>query len=104
MGQVLSTSDAVVLMTLAVSMLGLGAGGIMVNQIDLGPELAGVLMGISNTIGTLPGVISPLLSSALLGNDNTSPERWSMVFYVSAAVNVFSAIVYGLAGSGNRQF
>jgi MFS family permease len=104
MGQVLSTSDAVVLMTLAVAMLGLGAGGIMVNQIDLGPELAGVLMGISNTIGTLPGVISPLLSAALLGNDSTSPERWSLVFYVSAAINVFAAIVYGLAGSGNRQF
>jgi MFS family permease len=104
MGQVLSSSDAVVLMTLAVSMLGLNAGGIMVNQIDLGPELAGVLMGISNTIGTLPGIISPLLSSAMLGNDSTSPEKWSMVFYVSAAIGVFSALVYGLAGSGNRQF
>jgi hypothetical protein len=33
--------------------------GYLSNMLDLAPRHAGALMGISNTVATLPGVLSP---------------------------------------------
>ena len=39
-----------------------------VNHLDIAPKHAGVLMGISNTIATLPGIISPLITGYIVQN------------------------------------
>ncbi len=33
--------------------------GCMVNHVDIAPPFAGILFGISNTFGTLPGFLAP---------------------------------------------
>ena len=45
------------LLTLAVGMNSLLYGGTMIDHIDIAPSFAGVLIGISNTFRTLPGII-----------------------------------------------
>jgi ACS family sodium-dependent inorganic phosphate cotransporter len=101
---VTSKSDAVLLLTLANSMLGLSAGGAVVNHMDIGPEWAGVLMGVANCFGTLPGILAPLTTSAILGNNVASEAAWANVFYVAAAIVGAGALVFGLFGSAERQF
>jgi MFS family permease len=101
---VTSKTDAVLLLTLANSMLGLSSGGATVNHMDIAPDLAGVLMGIANTVGTIPGILAPVTTSAILGNNDMSTASWSKVFYVSAAVGLSGAVVFGLFGSGRRQY
>ena len=39
-----------------------------VNHLDIAPQHAGVLMGLSNMAGTLPGIISPLVTGFLVQN------------------------------------
>lgn len=41
--------------TLTLTMAGLARGGFSVNHMDIAPRHAGVVMGISNTAGTLAG-------------------------------------------------
>jgi hypothetical protein len=101
---VTSKSDAVLLLTLANSMLGLSAGGVVVNHMDIGPEWAGVLMGVANCFGTLPGILAPLTTSAILGNNVASEAAWANVFYLAAAIVGSGALVFGLFGSAERQF
>ena len=45
---------------------GLSLAGHCVNHIDLAPRFAGVLMGITNSAGTLPGVIGPVIAKAIV--------------------------------------
>lgn len=33
-----------------------------VNLLDIAPQFASVLMGISNTVATIPGLLSPILT------------------------------------------
>jgi ACS family sodium-dependent inorganic phosphate cotransporter len=40
-----------------------------VNHLDIAPQHAGVLMGISNTVATLPGIISPLVTGFIVQNE-----------------------------------
>ena len=39
--------------------------GVGVNQIDIAPRFAGVLMGITNTAGTIPGIIAPIIAKTI---------------------------------------
>lgn len=52
----------VVLITLAVGFMGVNfSAGFCVNTVDVAGQYTGILFGISNTIGTVPGVIAPYL-------------------------------------------
>ena len=39
-----------------------------VNHLDIAPKHASVLMGIGNTVATLPGVVSPIITGYIVQN------------------------------------
>lgn len=56
----------IVFLTISVGMNGFVYSGFFVNHLDIAPQYASVLMGISNTIATLPGILSPLLTGVIV--------------------------------------
>ena len=56
----------VVVTTVMFFAAGFSMSGYLSNLIDLAPRHAGALMGISNTVATLPGVFGNLLAGVLL--------------------------------------
>jgi MFS family permease len=61
--------------------------------IDIGPSYAGALMGISNTVATLPGIAANLLAGEMLASTNGD---WRPVFGTAVAV-LFAGLVAFLA-------
>ena len=59
-------------------------------------------MGLSNTLATLPGIISPLLTAAIVKNEDSSAD-WQIVFYLAACIYAVGAVMYGLMASGDVQ-
>ena len=59
------TALAVVLLVLAVSMTGFVYSGYFVNHMDIAPQYAGTLMGISNGISAISGFIAPVLAATV---------------------------------------
>lgn len=45
-----------------------GAAGFNVNHLDIAPRYASILMGISNGVGTLSGMVCPLIVGAMTKN------------------------------------
>lgn len=83
--------------------LGLGAfalSGFAVNHLDIGPRYAGILLGFSNTAGTIPGILGVTLTGMIL--DATG--SWQLVFLISAGIYVFGVIVWWLFATGERVF
>ncbi len=39
--------------------------GFQINHIDIAPQYAGIIMGITNTAGTIPGIIGPLVAETI---------------------------------------
>ncbi|XP_030764123.1 sialin-like [Sitophilus oryzae] len=89
-------------LTLAVGLGAFAWAGFSVNHLDIAPQYASVLMGIGNTIATLPGIVSPILSGYVVSKPPQVHE-WQIVFYISAAVYLFGAIIYGSLASGELQ-
>jgi MFS family permease len=75
-------------------------GGYAVNHMDIGPRHAGTLMGITNTAGTLPGIIGVYVTGLILELTGS----WALVFQVTAGVALVGMVVYLLFASGEKQF
>jgi ACS family sodium-dependent inorganic phosphate cotransporter len=91
---------AVAVMCASAVLGGAAAAGFGSNHLDIAPRHAGAVMGLSNTAGTLPGVIGVTLSGWLV--DVTG--SWSMVFYVAAAVKLFGLVFFLSFAKGERLF
>lgn len=64
-------------------------------------QYASLLMGISNCIATIPGIVSPVVSGAIV--INKSANEWQMVFFIASGIYMCGAIFYGLFASGEQQ-
>lgn len=62
-------SLAVVLMTIAVMSCGGFFCGYFTNHIDIAPNYAGILMAITNTFATIPGIIVPIFVGNITEKD-----------------------------------
>lgn len=56
---------AVTFLTMGVGFGGISLAGFSINHIDIAPRFAGVLMGITNTAGTLPGILGPQIAKMI---------------------------------------
>ncbi|KAK3593079.1 hypothetical protein CHS0354_038105 [Potamilus streckersoni] len=93
---------AVVFLTLGVAFSGCQYGsGFVVNPVDIAPKYAGVIFGISNTLGTLGGILAPI-AIGYITTDKTR-EQWQTVFYIAAAIYTFGALFFVAFGSGEIQ-
>lgn len=95
-----ATSPEFALLTLcgALGMLGFTWAGFAPNYLDIAPRHADVLFGITNTAGTLPGVIGVAATGFLL--DLTG--SYTATFLLAASVNVIGAVVWIGWGTGRR--
>ncbi|KAJ8731672.1 hypothetical protein PYW07_004836 [Mythimna separata] len=93
---------AVALLTLVV---GLNAGhmtGYLLVHIDMAPNFAGTMMGITNFFANLISIIAPLVAGLLL-QDETDPMQWRQVFYVSSAIYIATNTFFIIFGTSDRQ-
>ena len=91
-----------VFLCLSVGMSGFGQAGFIMNHVDIAPQYASILMGMTNTAAALPGILSPSLTGVLT-NQQSDFQTWRIVFFISAGVSVFGAIAFVLLGQGQVQ-
>merc|ERR1711871_1467094 len=92
---------AFVLMTAAVGLSGFVYSGYPAVPIDMSPQFSGVVYSVSNLIATLPGVVSPILTSSLIKHD--TQEEWRHVFFIAAGLYLVGMLVWGLYCSAEFQ-
>ncbi|XP_033640468.1 sialin-like [Asterias rubens] len=93
---------AMTLLTLSVTSSGLNGSGISVNHLDIAPKYAGLLMGISNMVGSIPGFLGPVVAGVLT-EDMETFQRWSVIFWISFGTYLLGTMVYVCLGSAEKQ-
>ena len=99
-GYVESTALAIALMSLGNVFGGAMAGGFGVNHLDIAPRGAGVIMGLSNTAGTLPGIIGVYVSGMIL----QATGSWTLVFQTAGGVLAIGLVVYVVFAKAEKLF
>ncbi len=64
--------------------------GFWINMIDVGPAYASEIMGISNSIATLPGIFGNLITGFIL----QKTQNWEMVFHIASIISVIGGLIF----------
>ncbi|XP_051917136.1 vesicular glutamate transporter 2.2 [Hippocampus zosterae] len=96
-----SKGIAISFLVLAVGFSGFAISGFNVNHLDIAPRYASILMGISNGVGTLSGMVCPLIVGAM--TKNKTREEWQYVFLIASLVHYGGVVFYGIFASGEKQ-
>ncbi|KAL3981934.1 Major Facilitator Superfamily protein [Acanthocheilonema viteae] len=102
----LATTEMRRLLVLASLIISVGLGGLAwsafsVNSLDIAPQYAGHLMGLSNTLATLPGMISPLFVGAVVKNQLRC--EWHTVFFFTSGIYIFGAFIFWVWAKGELE-
>ncbi|XP_005996777.1 vesicular glutamate transporter 1 [Latimeria chalumnae] len=96
-----SKGMAISFLVLAVGFSGFAISGFNVNHLDIAPRYASILMGISNGVGTLSGMVCPVIVGAM--TKHKTREEWQYVFLIASLVHYGGVIFYGIFASGEKQ-
>jgi len=97
---------AVLALIIAVGCSGFAISGFNVNHLDIAPRYASILMGISNGVGTLAGMICPITVEQITkkhGSIEDIEAEWQTVFLMASSVHFFGVIFYAVFASGEIQ-
>lgn len=98
--QTTSPGWTVLYITLGLGSLACFSSGMGINHLDIGPKYAGVLIGLTNTAATIPGILAPILTGFIV----TWTGDWNTVFYLATAVMLVGTVVWNLFASGKKIF
>lgn len=93
-----SPAVGVLLMCGASGSLALCMAGFAVNSFDIAPRYADVIWGISNTAGTVPGIVGVAVTGWLVERTGS----YTTPFFVTAMVAAAGAAVFVKFGSGDK--
>ncbi len=82
----------------ALGLLAFAYSGSAPNVLDIAPRFGGVVFGVMNTLGTLPGIVGVALAGWLV--DTT--QSYDSVLLLAAVVSIVGALVYIAMGSGEQ--
>ncbi|ESO02282.1 hypothetical protein HELRODRAFT_65417 [Helobdella robusta] len=97
---IMTPASVVICLTLAIGMGGFAWSGFSANMLDIAPQ-ASIVMGISNTFASIPGIIAPVVAGSIV--QNNALVEWKMVFLLIAVIYLFGAIFYGIFASSKLQ-
>ncbi|XP_055836483.1 putative inorganic phosphate cotransporter [Episyrphus balteatus] len=93
---------AITLLTIGVGLNSASIVGYMVNHMDLSPNFAGTMMGISNGLSNILSICGPLVVGAVV-DDESNPDEWRIVFYITGVVYLICNSLFLIFGSGVIQ-
>ncbi|DAZ98007.1 TPA: hypothetical protein N0F65_005165 [Lagenidium giganteum] len=95
-----SATSAVILLSLTLFCGRASMAGYWVNMIDIGPRHAAHVMGVSNTIATIPGIIGNLITGQILEKTGS----WDLVFGIASFILVLGGIIFHCNASDKSIF
>ncbi|CAF4263950.1 unnamed protein product, partial [Rotaria sordida] len=93
---------AVLCCILAVGFLGFQTCGALISQLDVASNYAGTLVGITNSLATIPGFVGPYVVGAITKNNQTV-KAWRLIYNISAGIGAFGSLVYCIFFNGKEQ-
>ncbi|XP_046664260.1 vesicular glutamate transporter 1-like [Homalodisca vitripennis] len=100
-GNLNSVNGVLLCQVMAILLSAFSRAAMSVNHLDIAPQHASVLMGLSNTFACVIGLLSPLLTDYIV--KERTVEQWQYMFYLIIAVYLVGALLYWAFASAERQ-
>ncbi|XP_042855608.1 sialin-like isoform X2 [Penaeus japonicus] len=94
---------AMAMLCIAVGFNGSSYSGNALSEQDIAPNLAGTLLGITNTFGAATGFLAPATVGAITNGNQWSLAAWRWVFIITAIIYATTCTLYLLLMSDEVQ-
>mmetsp|Transcript_4901 Transcript_4901/g.9777 ORF Transcript_4901/g.9777 Transcript_4901/m.9777 type:complete len:531 (-) Transcript_4901:1549-3141(-) len=92
--------SSIALITLSLGISSFSLAGLYCNHADLSPKYAPVLIGATNTVGAIPGIVGVVL----VGKIYDSTDSWALSLFAPAiTLFVLGTVVFWVSGTATRQ-
>ncbi|GMS91194.1 hypothetical protein PENTCL1PPCAC_13369 [Pristionchus entomophagus] len=88
-------------LTVGMALSGLQFSSYVVNYIDIASTHSGTVMGIGNTMSCLGGIVSPMITAAIV-KDKTQ-EEWQLVMLFTAAILIAGSVLFCVLAKGEVE-
>ncbi|XP_066253945.1 putative inorganic phosphate cotransporter [Euwallacea similis] len=95
-------SKSIWLLIITIGLMGGVNCGLKLNHMDLSPNHSGTLMGLCNGFSNILGIVAPLAVQYIV-KDETDPVQWRSVFFLAAAIQIITGLIFVFFGSGDVQ-
>ncbi|XP_018497253.1 sialin [Galendromus occidentalis] len=92
----------ITLLVTGMSLYAFTVGGQNPMPLDMAPNFAGTLMGITNGFGNLSGMAAPLITGWVIQHNDTLTQ-WRKLFLLASAIYSFGAVQFVIFGSAELQ-
>lgn len=86
-----SATTAMIYVAAALALASLSNSGVYSNHQDIGPKIAGTLLGISNTFASIPGIVGVSITGVILDHTN---DNWAAVFHLAIAFYIIGFVAF----------
>ncbi|KAI8777700.1 sialin [Biomphalaria glabrata] len=93
---------AVGLLVLLVTLQNISTVTIRVNVLDIAPRYSGFILAISNTIAVAASLTGPLVTSAVI-YEQDNQKQWQTMFYVVASLSLIGGLIFVVLGEAKIQ-
>ncbi|KDR12492.1 Vesicular glutamate transporter 3 [Zootermopsis nevadensis] len=93
---------SIMCLVLCLGFNGAAVGSCLANPHDLTPNFAGTIFGIQNGVASIFSAMSGFIVGAITKEKNGLAE-WKIIWETGAAVYIFTAILFFMWGTGERQ-
>ncbi len=80
--------SVVALLTATVGFSGFASAGYGASFIDVSPQYSGIILAISNTIATIPGIVAPIVIGDIVAAPHDDAGHWRLVFLIAAGTKL----------------
>lgn len=95
-------TGAIVLLTLAVGINAACFCGYLVNHMDLSPNFAGPMMGVTNGLAGITSIIAPLIVGVII-TEEEDPTEWRLVFFITGGIYLLCNALFVIFGKATVQ-
>ncbi|CAI2169632.1 3149_t:CDS:2 [Funneliformis geosporum] len=88
--------EGIILITIGMGLNTFTLAGVSVNQFDIAPKYAGIIYGLGNTLGVIPGIFGVALTGWIL---DVTGRNWNIIWDIAASLYFSSALIF-LAWAG----
>ncbi|XP_049873381.1 sialin isoform X2 [Pectinophora gossypiella] len=82
---------------------GAAYSGNQMNHIDLSPQFAGTMYGITNAASNICGFMAPYVTGLILSSTQQTLGQWREIFYLAAAIDLGANLFYLFFASAEEQ-
>ncbi|XP_067134725.1 sialin-like [Centruroides vittatus] len=97
------STNVIICLMVGMGCFGFNVSGDIAIALDLAPEFAGVIFGLTDSLYNAAGIFSPYVAGVIIDKNEGDAIRWSYVFYMVSSAYILGGVIFIFGATAKVQ-